>query len=1656
MSAGVEVLLPSPPTTSSKKNTIRKEILMTANIASSLICTSVDNNTALSTPADSPASLLESESGSGTKRKRVVFSSLANVHDPPNFTTSPLRKASVRDLPPSKECSSSASILKVSSQTEGQTGVHQRNPNTQSDLYGMLESVIKQLARSQRADSIDAYQTLTSTLKAYNDLPDGNTFNSRIVQLLEYLRRDLGAGERDGTEAADTNLVIHASKVLIILAWKQDFSNLLSNDTQAYMLDRAILVLEQHQAPKAVIVHYLHLLAVQNFRQGVVGANGRVTRLLDALQALPLHVKGNGIFSERLLVYQRLVEQAGSTMKSKPSGWVRDLAEGLASPHKDIRSNAIELGRKSAISLPGSASIARTLRDVLSRKNTDESTLNAQICKRIEKCVESNQDGRAVPQMFAVVISLLKGLENRVENWSGFKDWLQVVQRCFNCSSSMVKAEAYSAWNRLIYSVRVMDAPVQILSMLLKPITAQLTKHSKGQRARSIRSPAFSAYCNLLYYSFRPGGSHKQYSRMWDELVVKVLRSDLVASDRVMADLACRIVTALLSSGGANPKYWRESRVLETSPIEPEELPTLDCKWVRVHCAPILQLFRLLLRHSSWGNEALLEQAYIATAWKCLSKALGYASQTEVRPSIETAKAVTNVLLCLREIWKDGPVALNLPADDPKDAFLTRFRYLLMSVVMEVSPIPLVDGASLQVPLTEQMSMSNSLSPALVLFLQTVSVRFNETMPQESHDDFVRSMVQLVGTAKTALRSRLQLYLQCLNVVVEMHKQTSASSAVNCVWRAVASLVNEALETEQSRLKVATEGDIEGTVANVVKLLSTNLAELVGTVELWKSLLQKAISITKEHKAPPPDPFASVGEPILCSLGARSAKVLTWEASELVLQLLPFTYTAIGPIVAVDSQSPNASSTSLTGYPFERLLQQLSCQLQCAYFTLIPSDIPLISRTLAIACTCLKDCPQAALLSFLTISKTALVLWLEDSQRLCTSANPVGTAKLVAGRKLCSMTIDYMKKLFEQDTELRPLTDLLAAGFSSNHKKTINETIELWNASFGTAKQLDYPRKLRNALDRLRPYVNLHLPAFGTFHAEVVSHELPEAVNIQEASQEQEDRAPAQRTSSPENRLNSNSTPLTSPSKSKLDGPRSRRTTPSNRSVDKVAPRKKLRHDDSQVDYIAIESSPLPATEPESQYLTDRQKEVRDRRQAEPAVLFADLRSSPASKVQGKPLVEKQQLFLDGSAGRAHDPDEPATPVLPLQMEVDVDGAMPTSPTPRSKQQALRLDDIEMPSSPAAVPETGGLALGEVTVKATDKAPDAVAEDVKEEVTERMTNVMTERLAGVLADEAMEGRTEDITEDVTKATDPLIVMRSIEDRGDSDDLDMLSASQLTQNLDWAIETEAEASQTQDDEHAGTVLEAPSRKRKRGVTTPIETKRTRRTSSTSVQSSSPVANLPEQRDNPDVYDCFTEDSTPRSRRVPTRLWQSSQSSNKSWPGRRRPGRPQKVAPNEHAITKQPRVPGVGTGDVWMDDARHNYQEESDGMTVAAEREAERPYVGYNQDEGAPSVHLHKDIELPESSSLTAIMHSDGGALAEEQQSQEKTMEQPHEPMGELEQPKRGLEADVKTSLQAVLERLKSIVIQRSGLREIEDLLFEIRTEAQQAMLRDSAQ
>ena len=136
----------------------------------------------------------------------------------------------------------------------------------------------------------------------------------------------------------------------------------------------------------------------------------------------------------------------------------------------------------------------------------------------------------------------------------------------------------------------------------------------------------------------------------------------------------------------------------------------------------------------------------------------------------------------------------------------------------------------------------------------------------------------------------------------------------------------------------------------------------------------------------------------------------------------------------------------------------------------------------------------------------------------------------------------------------------------------------------------------------------------------------------------------------------------------------------------KATPTRRLRHDDSQIQFAAIESSPLGSDGLDSQLLTDRQKEVTERQRLEAAAMFPHLGSSPRVKTRDTE-GSLPRLFLS-SNGRPYenmDVDDTASPTL-QPVDALINDFMPSSPSSRSSQKwsDAHAHSEDPPSSPPA------------------------------------------------------------------------------------------------------------------------------------------------------------------------------------------------------------------------------------------------------------------------------------------------------------------------------------------------------------------------------------
>ena len=128
-----------------------------------------------------------------------------------------------------------------------------------------------------------------------------------------------------------------------------------------------------------------------------------------------------------------------------------------------------------------------------------------------------------------------------------------------------------------------------------------------------------------------------------------------------------------------------------------------------------------------------------------------------------------------------------------------------------------------------------------------------------------------------------------------------------------------------------------------------------------------------------------------------------------------------------------------------------------------------------------------------------------------------------------------------------------------------------------------------------------------------------------------------------------------------------RAVTPKSKS--RATPR--LRHDDSQIQFAVVNFSPADVDAIESQILTDRQKEVRDRQNEEAAALFPDLRSSPTSKSRGRDAsTPRLQIGATAHFVEHFDLDDAHSPILPLSDHMTT--FLGSSPTPSQRRSSSR------------------------------------------------------------------------------------------------------------------------------------------------------------------------------------------------------------------------------------------------------------------------------------------------------------------------------------------------------------------------------------------------
>lgn len=301
---------------------------------------------------------------------------------------------------------------------------------------------------------------------------------------------------------------------------------------------------------------------------------------------------------------------------------------------------------------------------------------------------------------------------------------------------------------------------------------------------------------------------------------------------------------------------------------------------------------------------------------------------------------------------------------------------------------------------------------------------------------------------------------------------------------------------------------------------------------------------------------------------------------------------------------------------------------------------------------------------------------------------------------------------------LKALESLLVAGFSSPHRDVVNKTIVFWNDSFGQQASLEYPSKLGSVLRTRSEDAHIELPTFPETDDGPAS--LPQFYGFLSQTEPTRDESARKtfltlhETTIPRrlgrpNRFDlSKSSPLRSAKDISSPGHKVQRSSAS------TTPRARLRHNDSQIEFAPIDSSPT-RQDGESQMLTEHQKEVKTR-QSHNAQLFPDFSSSPAAQSTALPKNVSKRLDFSAQVNMVDEGAHGTPTGLPDATNLQSDD-IPSSPTPSSRaasQGPINVDDDlehddDLQDPPSSPPRADGDELSR-DAPVADDADDAAVD----------------------------------------------------------------------------------------------------------------------------------------------------------------------------------------------------------------------------------------------------------------------------------------------------------------------------------------------------------
>ncbi|EAW10353.1 putative telomere length regulator protein (Rif1) [Aspergillus clavatus NRRL 1] len=1045
-----------------------------------------DSPIVVQTPGDSPFTVNGSTGAPSTRQsKRVNFSPWTKYIKPPSFANATLKsKSELKALPPSNECKPAKSILKT---TNAHTPTNTTDPEeyTPESFAMLLDSISQQLAGESITSRLDAYMQLFGALRAYEKLPGDQEIGDKLGLMVQFIQRDLSTGLENGGPLG-TNLVIQALKLAAALAWNFQLAPQFSDDFKIFLVEHSINCLQTAKAPKSVLTHYMSILSMQNFQPRVM-TNGRIARLLTVLEDITTRVNGNAIVSQRLSIYQRLLTQSKSVFISQSALWVEHLLSGLLHHVRDTRLKAISLGFQTTMICGPNPTLSKSVRDLFDRPLDNGGKLVTEICERMARMMPNLESGVHVPQIWSIIVLLLRTKRSTIDQWDHFKEWVLVLQRCFNCSESSIKAQAILGWNRFVAVVSPSDTTSRsMLKMLSKPIMSQFERKKQEKFGSQPSHLAMCSYHNLLYYAFRPSATFHHLDVVWEEYIAAP--SSTFASNASLNDRFCQALSNLLWSSQA--KIWTENKINESTKLEPEELSSIDCRWVRSRISTVLGVFERVLKSSVWSDNPA--ESNIAGAWISLSRALSYASSKEITPSPESMQAVGSVLGLLQRLWNAGPSSLNVTIHDAMDAFFERFQFLSTTMIFSLGGISFTEKLLLKTadetfqaantPTSHPSRGSTNLDSPILHLLRLISDVSQISEPTSSYSRLISGTLEAACDGKASRGSRLELLQQCARLYPsDTEFDLGVRNFAQTVWSSTAQLAAESLRSYPLESARERDGSVIRDYENVVKVLSVGLRFPL-FFPAWNQLLEALVRAMRTEKGERAIARMAL-EPLAEYMLPLDPQSTYLPLSSLFAQSLSIPYCHEESGEGPENEMNSKPSDNEVFFP-SHLARLVNRTLQESY----AKFNPLETRGVADFLESLTSFLGSGVLSFrwgiLESLQETLSLWLKDEARKVNVENGVESRILTACRALSSAVINILQASSPHSALcLCKFESIITAGLESSHASIAKRFFEFLKSTSGAQESLASFEGISRALAKLESHLSSQLQAATRTHS---------------------------------------------------------------------------------------------------------------------------------------------------------------------------------------------------------------------------------------------------------------------------------------------------------------------------------------------------------------------------------------------------------------------------------------------------------------------------------------------------------------------------------------------------------------------------------------------